>query len=365
MKNFSNIKIIKITKDSQRKLFGNKIKEMDNITFYPFGDKYFTIDHNGENSYFDFFERIGDIESYCLIEFNDDDNDFNILATFTIIIRKIKNQKLLYLCDLKKNNNLNKNQYNNINITGMLMEYFFKEVYLSKNKNLSNQLKFYTIHMNDIKFKKNKIIKLYNILLSKLTYNKPIGYKYLNNIKQTYKKNNFPILNIYSLTFDQLFIFNDGFYKILMKEKNGLLNFQGDTTDSKQNIGKRLLIYNNIDNDVIENINNKNIIKPMKLIHLTFDKKNKDNLFSNIDYLKLFEQKYDIKDINFINKYKDYTFMFSTLQNSNLTMLIDDFYYCENKNSNKIIDNPQTATISYYGMENELDFFENITTDEI
>src|SRR5579872_6436881 len=151
--------------------------------YYPFGKDSFCLDH-GDN-YFMFFRRIGEPFYYALFDTTDINNDDIVIGTICYVYRKLRDEYIMYICDLKFDPIIrNKGIMNKI-------------IYRTIPNCLLRTTKFYAISMNDntddtnIK-NKNKILKMCRHIASK--YNIQI-----NSTK----------LNIYSLDYDQmLFIHN-------------------------------------------------------------------------------------------------------------------------------------------------------------
>ncbi|BCD92273.1 hypothetical protein fh0823_24120 [Francisella halioticida] len=90
----SKYRLIKLTQKN-RSFLSKKIKNIEKDIYYPLGDDFFKIDHG--TSYFDFFERLGEMHYWCLF----DKRKKRLIATFCAILREINSKKVWYICDLK------------------------------------------------------------------------------------------------------------------------------------------------------------------------------------------------------------------------------------------------------------------------
>jgi hypothetical protein len=190
--------------------------------WYPYGNTVFCIDH-GKN-YFSFFRRLGEPFYYALFKEND------VVGTICYIHRKINNNNIFYICDLKFDPQIRKQ--------GNLTKIIFRtipECLLITNK-------FYAISMNESENQENTIWQIA----------KHIGSHYNISI------NNAGILNIYSLPFEKIIIIDKIIKKYKSENKIGYFSLDGI---------KNLLIKNN------------NNIEIMKLVHLCYNKNNEENIY--------------------------------------------------------------------------------------
>lgn len=200
-----------------------KIFEKKMSHWYPLNSTdTFRIDH-GPN-YYKFFNRMGKL--YINLVLN---SKQQIVGTMILILRKINNEKIWYVCDLKVHP---KHRNNHLTFKMLLKSYQLKKI----------TDKFYAVSMNN-ENKTNKIVKLSKKISSIMDQNKSISSIMDHNI-------NFNTLKIYMI--DKMEI---------QKVKDILEKYIGEICFINL-IGKKNLIL-------------KSTNKPLDLYHINFTKKNK------------------------------------------------------------------------------------------
>jgi len=214
-----DIKIMEVFEltDSNKTVISQLMSNIDKGVEYPLGDDFFEISHG--NNYFSFFEKIGKVTSVLYGDLK------NIEGVFTIVERIIDNNKIHYMCDLKKK----KNSKNIIMVS--MAKYYFEKIYKASDM-------YYAIHMDKQGEDNNSIVKLLSSYINK--YNKKNASKFKQNTKK---------LNLFSLNYEEI-----------LKYKKLIENFKGGFLNINNLTGIKEIIL-------------KSTNKPMELIHLEFSDK--------------------------------------------------------------------------------------------
>ncbi|HHT0593895.1 TPA: hypothetical protein ACTXXA_002789 [Legionella anisa] len=90
------MKLVRLTRESMN-LYLTQILDLEREVTYPYGDKFFKIDHG--NDYFAFFERLGKLRYYVLLD------KHRVAGVVAAVLRTVPSRiglkKIWYYCDLK------------------------------------------------------------------------------------------------------------------------------------------------------------------------------------------------------------------------------------------------------------------------
>jgi hypothetical protein len=177
------MKLIKITSKKDFNKYSNELKSFESSFKYPLGDSSFTISHGIKHSYFSFFERLGKVNFFLVIDKN------KVVAAGCAILKKISQngvvEKYWYLGDFKITK-----EYQNKNILNKILLKYLLFQYLKSNKMIAINMS--PINKNPLIRKVKNLFKRFNVKFSKYFFYEWETNAFLNHIANNeYIKNNF------------------------------------------------------------------------------------------------------------------------------------------------------------------------------
>lgn len=179
------MKLIRITSKKDFNKYSNELKSFESSFTYPLGDSFFTISHGIKHSYFSFFERLGEVNFFIVLDKK------KVVAAGCAILKKILQngtpEKYWYLGDFKITK-----EYQNKNILNKILLKYLLFQYLKSSKMIAINMS--PIKKNPLIRKVRMLFKRFNIKFTEYLFYEWERDVFLNNIANNeYIKNNFLI----------------------------------------------------------------------------------------------------------------------------------------------------------------------------